>query len=166
MSGREWQAQSPLALASYLGGLGSNPDRYSLSPYCYNAEQHGIRDFNVQARGKHIALKRCSATWGTRTPGYARRYFKGYAKSFAGYVKSKKEIVIKTSFSSQRLSVASYSYVHSSPILVTLIMEALSSSETSVLTRATRRNIPEDPILHNHGRENLKSYIALTGWTL
>jgi hypothetical protein len=49
--------------------------------------------------------------------------------------------------------------VPSSPILVTLIMEALSSTETSVLTRATWRNIPEDGVLHSHRCENLKSYI-------
>jgi hypothetical protein len=37
-------------------------------------------------------------------------------------------------------------------------MEALGSSETSVLASAKRRNISEDAILHSHRRENLKSY--------
>jgi hypothetical protein len=45
-------------------------------------------------------------------------------------------------------------------------MKEALSSETSVLTRATRRNIPEDDILYSYRREILKSCIALTGWTL
>jgi hypothetical protein len=39
--------------------------------------------------------------------------------------------------------------------------EALSSSETSVLTRGTLRNISEDTILHIHRHENLKSYMMM-----
>jgi hypothetical protein len=53
-----------------------------------------------------------------------------------------------------------------SQILSDLITEEKRSSETSVLTGTTRRHIPEDASLHNHSRENLKFYIALTGWTL
>jgi hypothetical protein len=53
-----------------------------------------------------------------------------------------------------------------SPTLVILMMKAIRTSETSVITRATRRNILEDCIRHSRRRENLNTYTLLTGWDL
>jgi hypothetical protein len=83
--------------------------------------------------------------------------------------------LVKTDVSGERIAsiirsvrrlMVTAKVVLTSAILVNLMMEELRSSESSVLTRAKRHNIPEDAILHNHCCENLKSYIALTGWTL
>jgi hypothetical protein len=49
-------------------------------------------------------------------------------------------------------------FVRRSPIFVTLMVQALRSSETLVITRAIRRYIPENGILRSHRRENFKSY--------
>jgi hypothetical protein len=79
--------------------------------------------------------------------------------SFIRVAKYQVELVFLRSV--RRLLVAA-SVVNSSPIFATLMKEAPGSSETSVLTRATLSNNPEDTILHSHRRENLKSYKQTT----
>jgi hypothetical protein len=54
--------------------------------------------------------------------------------------------------------VVTANFVPSSPIPVTLMMEAILSSKTSVLTTAKLRNIAEDDILHSQRRKILKSF--------
>jgi hypothetical protein len=59
---------------------------------------------------------------------------------------------------SERRLLVTASVVPSSPILVIPMKEGPNSYETTILTRATRRSIPEDAILHSYRRDYLRSY--------
>jgi hypothetical protein len=71
--------------------------------------------------------------------------------------------------SSEHRLLVTVKVVPISPSLVTLMMETVRSSETSVHTRATQHNIPEVEffiVAAAKTSNHLKSYIALNRWTL
>jgi hypothetical protein len=49
---------------------------------------------------------------------------------------------------------------------IAFIISVTRIGGTPVLTRTTPDNIPQDDIVHSNSRENVRSYIAFTGWTL
>jgi hypothetical protein len=63
-----------------------------------------------------------------------------------------------------RLVVAA-NFVPSSPILFILLMDVIRSSETSVIQEPWP-HFPQNGMFHSRLSEYLKSYIALTGWTV
>jgi hypothetical protein len=60
--------------------------------------------------------------------------------------------------------LVSTNIVPSSPILVTLMMEAMRSSDTSLHTRATRRNIPEDTIPYSQLSSERVQVESIASW--
>jgi hypothetical protein len=90
-------------------------------------------DVSEERNASIIKVKRIGELGRMLAVNINRRTLRRYTTEFFSF------IVILCSL---RQLLVSANVVPSPPILVTLMMEALRSSRTSVLTRVTRRNIP------------------------
>jgi hypothetical protein len=77
-----------------------------------------------------------------------------------------KEPTFRRTYCSVLRMLLTANVIPSSPILIAQMMQAIRSSETSVLTRATLRNTTEDGILRSHRCQHHESYAVLNAWSL
>jgi hypothetical protein len=102
---------------------------------------HGGRDEEFRLLG-------CDAVWLLLEPTL-RRNKSPPSSGWIVFLLSVLQLLVTANFTSSLILLT----------LMKMMKETICSSETLVLTRATRRNITEDGILHSHRSENLKSDI-------
>jgi hypothetical protein len=133
------------------------PTKLAMNHFLMNLTYRGIASFRTHHNDEsnicwyeECRLLWCYAVWLLYVPTFR----KNVSSPSSGWRES-------TSWEQRLQQLATANVVPRVPILFILIMETRRSSETSVLTRATRRHIPEGEILHSHRREILSCYITL-----
>jgi hypothetical protein len=119
---------------------------------------------HAESNSLNIPYVKKAAFWDVTTCGYCKN--RRFGGKFRLHHQDEQNEITKKNVSSMLQLLDTVNVVPSSSILITQIMEELGSSKFSVLIRARQRDIPKDSICHRHRCENLKSYIALTGYAL
>jgi hypothetical protein len=113
---------------------------------------------SLRSEGNKIPTNN-AAFWDMMFGFYKNRRFGGTIAFIIRVIRiNELEMLAVTTNRSKFKLLVTTNFVPSSLILSTLMTEVTSSSETSVLTRATRSHISENGMLHSYRCGNLKSY--------